>query len=90
MTSPHNESDHSCLLVVTPHLQHLHHLHVLQQLIRQPVLDVDAPGAGSAQISHQGFLGRWLLVGISSQQIKRGLGPLLQGWRRGGEFAGIL
>jgi hypothetical protein len=75
---------------MTPHPQHLHQDYFLHHLIGQPVLDVDAPGAGSAKIAHQGFVGRWLLVGISSQQIKQGLGLLLQGRRRGGEFAGIL
>ena len=90
MTNPHTESDLSRLVVVTPHPQHLHHAYVLHHLIDQPVLDVDASGAGSAQIAHQGFVGRWLLIRISSQQIKQGLGLLLQGRRRGGEFAGIL
>ena len=50
---------------MTPHPQHLHHAYVLHHLIAQPVLDVDAPGAGSAQIAHKGYVGRWLLVGIS-------------------------
>jgi len=77
MINPHTESDLSRLVVVTPHPQHLHDVVVLHHLIDQAVLDVDASGAGSAQIAHKGFVGRWLLVGISSQQIKQGLGLLL-------------
>jgi hypothetical protein len=42
------------------------HSHILQHLNYQPVLDVDAPGASSVEIFHQGFVGRWLLIGVSS------------------------
>jgi hypothetical protein len=37
---------------VTTDLEYLHHLHKIQLLNLQPMLDLDAPGAGSAQISY--------------------------------------
>ena len=41
------------LLVVRPHPEHLHHALVLEDLIHETMLDVDAPGIGSRQVADQ-------------------------------------
>ena len=83
MTNPRTESALSRLVVVTPHPQHLHHPYVLQHLNHQPVLDVDASGAASAQISHQGFVNQCVeaSAGFRCQHDAPGLSMLCRGQR---------
>ena len=49
---------------MAPETQHLHDLLVIQHLDNETVLDVDSAGTRPFQISHQGFVGGRLLIGI--------------------------
>ena len=47
-----------------PHADHFHGADFFQDLIDQPMLDVDAAGIGTRQIAHKFFIWRRILEGI--------------------------
>ncbi len=53
---------------------------VMPRLSCLPVLDVEPPGEGAAQITHQRLIGRWLPEGILCQEIQQLLSLGLEGW----------
>ena len=65
--------------VVRPQPQHLHDRFLAEHLVDEPVLNVEPTGEGSAQITHQRFIGRRLPEGILGQELQQlfGLGQ----WR---------
>ena len=45
-----------------------------QHLVDEPVVDVDAPGVGAGQVSHELFERRGVLERIPGQDLEQGLG----------------
>lgn len=59
------------LFVVRPHAQHLHHALVGQNLIDEPMLDIDPARHGAIEVAHQPFEGRWSLEGIAREEFEQ-------------------
>jgi hypothetical protein len=56
--------------VVGPHPDNLDRVLGVINLIHQPVLDVDAAGIGSGQISNELFVGRGILKGVLPDEVE--------------------
>ena len=57
-------------------------------LIDETVLDVDAARIGARQVSHQFFIGRWILKWISGEKVEQTLGVGFE--IRGRDLPGVL
>jgi len=66
------------LFVMGPHSQDLDGLLLLQNLIYQSVLDIDAAGICAAQIAHQFFKWRRVLKGVLGEDSQQVVGFLFQ------------
>ena len=76
------------LFVMRPHAEDLDDPLLLQDLVDQPVLDIDPSRISTAQIAYQLLKRRRRLQRIFSQQIEEFLYPGTQ--TRSGDFPGIL
>src|ERR1035437_9224072 len=76
------------LLVVRPHPQYFHGPLVVENLVDQPMLNVDAPRVGAGQVSHELFERRPSDVWVPRQQIEERLRPALEPCR--GEPGSVL
>jgi len=57
--------------VMRPHAQHLYGFYVIQNMINEPVLDVDTTGACTGQIAYKFFEWRWRLVWVFGKEIQK-------------------
>ena len=63
-------SSNPSLLVVRPEPQHLHSFLFLENLVDQPVLNVDSPRVRPGQITHQFLIWRWILIRIGLYDLE--------------------
>ncbi len=56
-----------------PHAQHFHHSRVGENLIDEPMLNVDPARQGAIEIAHQSLEGRWILEGIAREEFEQPL-----------------
>ena len=61
-------------LVVSPHPEHLHSALFLQDLVHEPMLDVDASRVGAGEVTDQLFKRRQRLEGIFGEDVEQPLG----------------
>ncbi len=74
----------SCLFVMRPHSNDLYGVDVIQDLVDQPMLDIDPPRAGASEVSYQFLVCRRGSIGVFSENLeqsfrlglKAGLGEL--------------
>lgn len=67
------------LFVVRPHAQHFHHSLVGENLIHEPMLDVDPARNGAIEIAHQSFEWGRVLEGIAREDFEQQLDLWPQG-----------
>ena len=60
--------------VVSPHPKDFDGAFGGMDLIDETMLDVDAARISARQISHQFFVGRWILEGIFGEEVEKALG----------------
>ena len=75
------------LLVVRPHPEDLYRSRFWQDLIDEPVLDVDSSRAGAREIANELLVARLLLPGIRSENLDEFLGLFAQA--AGRKFPGV-
>ena len=70
-----------------PEANHFDRADILQHLIHQAVLDVDAAGTGAGEIADELLKRGWGLVGVTAEDIEQRFGFWSQAG--GGEFLGV-
>jgi len=62
------------LFVVRPHPDDLDGFDIVQNLVYEPVLDVDPTGEGAGKVTDQLFVWWWCLKGIAREDVEELLG----------------
>jgi hypothetical protein len=70
-----------------PHADDFHRPDIVQNLVNQPMLDVNSPRASTSQVTHQFLERRRRLVVVFSEQVKQALGLGLK--TRASDFLGV-
>lgn len=78
----------SFLLVVRPHAEDLDDTFLRQDLVHQPVLDVDPSRVGAGQVAHELLEGRRTPEGVIGEQLEQRLRPTRERCR--GKSPGVL
>jgi hypothetical protein len=53
-----------------PHADDFHGFDIVQDLVNQPILNIDSSGISAGKVSHKLFVWRWVPVGVFSEDVQ--------------------